>query len=214
MRKRIYPIKSIRMGFNANMYANIAIENYFQAKETATKIKNMTYKNIDYSFLESINKNVTVCIVFSEMCLESFFNDYAAACLGDYDFYNSFDKLSVENKFVLISKFILKAEIDKNKGYYNKLKHLIKLRNTLAHNKSKDFSKQLKNAPVLSFEGAKDFDVDRKAEFPFLKDELLKAKNSVMAIFEVLDFFDERDSNVKAMKRIMPYKKEDFLSKI
>ena len=214
MRKRIYPTKSIRTEFNAKRYADIAIDNYFQAKEAKEKIKNMTYRNMDYSLLESINKNVTICIVFSEMCLESFFNDYAAACLGDNDFYNNFDKLSAENKFALISKFILKTEVDKNKGYYNKLKYLIKIRNRLVHNKSKDFSKQLKNSPVISFEGAKDFDVDQKVEFPFLKDELLKAKNSVMAIFEILDFFDERDSNVKAMKRIMPYKKEDFLSKI
>ena len=125
MADAIYP-NSFRINYFANTYCEMAMESYYNAKDLYLQIKKDNYVGERIHELVGMEKQVISAVVFSAMCIESFFNDYSAACLGDVEFYDNFDKLSTISKFQLIAQFILKKEIDKSKSYYSRLKLLIK----------------------------------------------------------------------------------------
>ena len=71
------------------------MESYYNATASYKQIKEAEYSWDYYGEYDSMNKSVVSTIVFSAMAIEAFINDYAAACLGDLDFYDNFDKLSL-----------------------------------------------------------------------------------------------------------------------
>ena len=93
------------------------MRNYYWAKKSYDTLDKTDYENYLY-VLDEIHKYTISTVVFSAMSIEAFFNNYAASCLGDEEFYDNFDKLSVISKFKLIAKFILKEDIDKTQSYY------------------------------------------------------------------------------------------------
>lgn len=199
MSTEIYP-DGIRMNCFASDYCEIAMEAYYKASKSAETLKLMGYTAIDTDEIYSdMNKNIIVAIVFSAMSLESFFNDYAAACLGDSEFYNNFDKLSEISKFELIAKFILKTSVNKEKSYYCHLKSLTKNRNSYVHNKSQGMNADSILAEyAVAYNDNNDKPIyDAKIINHDLKDALIALK----AIRDIAMFFDKHDSSVHVLSR-------------
>ena len=134
----IYP-EGARVNMLASMYSEIAMESYFYASKCYQVIRDNNYSRACVYDETEMDKHIVKTVVFSAMSIESFLNDYAAACLGDSEFYENFDKLSAIGKFQLIAKFILKCKVEKDRDYYFYLKTLFRLRDSYVHNKSKSF---------------------------------------------------------------------------
>ena len=91
MAERIYP-EGARNNILAGMYCEIAMEAYFHATKYYQIIRENNYSAFSGYELSEMNKYIVKTVVFSAMSIESFLNDYAAACLGDSEFYSNFDK--------------------------------------------------------------------------------------------------------------------------
>lgn len=204
MARKIYP-NSIRSGCFANMYCEIAMELYYNAAVSYERIKKAEYSWNCYSEYDSMNKSIVTTIVFSAMTIEAFLNDYAAACLGDSDFYDTFDKLSLLGKFELIARFILKSgRLDRSKSYYSRLKSLVKSRNEHVHCKSKSLNIQEFSSDEVQKAECMDL---TEQEFSRLnatdiKSDIAKALDALKAIHDVAVYFDEYDSNITAVSRL------------
>ena len=115
-----------RENYNPIFYADIAMRNYVRAKEQFDELDFSSdgfEENLGFDLLKEYAVST---IIFSTMCIEAFLNDYAAACLGDKEFYDYFDKLNIEGKFALVGKFVLCAEVNKGENYYYRLRKLVK----------------------------------------------------------------------------------------
>ena len=198
MAERIYP-EGLRSNCFAGMYCEIAMESYVNASNNFKVLSENNYSILyAYEHIE-MDKNVIKTIVFSAMAIESFLNNYAAACLGDSEFYCNFDKLSTMSKFQLIAKFILKSEINKQSSCYYYLKSLFRLRDSYIHNKSSIE----KIYGFSSVDEANEFiqitygDELEEYEYHYNKDEINKdyksALNALKAIKEMADYFDKYD---------------------
>ena len=210
MGRDIYPNLS-RKNYLAGIYAEIAMQSYYNAHNLYEDIKKNNYNCNDFYQLSEMEKQVISTVVFSAMCIESFFNNYAASCLGDAEFYDNFDKLSTISKFQLIAKFILKMDIDKSKAYYSRLKQLIRCRDNYVQNKSK----------LSKFQGLSEDEYGKIKEFREYIDEKLmectlpkvdidntfkEAYNALKAIYDIAFLFDLYDSNIQAVTRLFqPY---------
>lgn len=211
MKEYILPASRMRKDYLAGTYCEIAMESFFEATQYAEKIEKNDYHAAsisDYVFME--RKTIST-IVFSAMCIESFLNDYAATALGDDEFYDNFDKLSALSKFQLIAKFILKTELSKSEAYYGHMKALFKKRDTYVHNKSRafiipyteeDFKKRQKE---LEESGVPfDFDNMLVCEKEELSAVIHEARDALMAIKCIAEFFDKHDHNAHAMGIFSP----------
>ena len=204
MAENIYP-GSARENCFANIYCEIAMESYYNATASYKQIKEAEYSWDYYGEYDSMNKSVVSTIVFSAMAIEAFINDYAAACLGDLDFYDNFDKLSLFGKFELIARFILKSgRLDKGEACYYKLKSLVKLRNLYVHCKSRSLS--IRGYSLDEIQKIKCWDT-LKQEPPLLdateiENNMNEALDALKAIRDVAVYFDEHDSNIWAISRL------------
>ncbi len=215
-RRKIYP-DCVRTNVLTSNHSRIAMKHYCSAKKEFELIKEKQYSFDTYENFNSMSEHIDVVCVFSAMAIEAFFNDYAAACLGDSEFYDNFDKLSTISKFQLIAKFILKVKLDKNKSYYSNLKALIKERDSLVHGKSKSFV----------FDSEKDitseWDTDT-SEFPHINYQAVgadfkRAQNAIKALRDIALLFDSIDCNASAKFRLLSYSNiielnEDYINLI
>ena len=191
-----YPQNYARANCMCSEYAEIAFRNYFDVKQ-----KCLTYKITEFDFdifheAHLLNQKAIVTVVFAQMSIESFLNDYAAACLGDDECYDNFDKLDFISKFQLIFKFILQDTLDKSREPYTSLKVLSKWRNSYIHNKSYSL-----DGSITKFESIEDadyLDAACKMETKYIKDILHEAESAIKAIIEIVNFFEERDNNTHA----------------
>ena len=188
-------------------YCDIAMRAYYNAYLLHEKIKKENYSGELSEEKSLLEEQVVVTVVFSAMCIEAFFNDYAAACLGDSEFYDNFDRLSALSKFKLISKFILKTDIDKSKAYYSYLRSLFSLRDSYVHSKSKEIS--FKGFTEEELEARERFLDEHgiKFEIPLLDKEYIcsnmrQALNALKTIKEIAKFFDFYDDNVFASAKL------------
>ena len=209
MAQSIYP-NYLRENVYAGTYCEIAMESYFQAKQLHNVIKKHNYIVSSIHDIFTMDKYSIITIVFSAMCLEAFINDYAAACLGDSDFYENFDKLSTISKLQLIAKFIWNDDLDKGQAYYCRLKRLFKERDAIVHSKS-HLSKyqgmtevEFKQYVSQNTERADNVGYDEDA---FDKDEvdtvIRTALDSLKAIYDIAKLFDAHDSNVHAVSKLI-----------
>lgn len=208
MAECIYP-EGIRINALDGMYSEIAMESYFYAKKYHDILQENKYSGFCIYERTEMYKNIVKTVVFSAMAIESFLNDYAAACLGDAEFYVNFDKLSSLGKFQLIAKFILKSKVDKEQKYYFFLKTLFSLRDSYVHNKST----QLNIKGFANLEECLDCfeDVHNKeiAEAPLSFDRIeidndyKGAINALKAIKEIALYFDQYDANRLAIRRLL-----------
>lgn len=225
MSKKIYPAEC-REGAFTHQYCEIAMESYYLAMQAHTHLKRVNYCEIDtWDIYWKMNKGIISTVVFSAMAIESFLNDYAAACLGDDEYYQNFDRLSAVGKFQLIAKFIMRVKIDKSRAYYFLLKMVFSNRDKLVHNKSKKSTFQGYTKEELD-------DIERSLEVsgyeppePYydVKDiakDMHMGLDALRAIREMVSFFDAHDESVCALFRFFgstldfyvnePYKKEVF----
>lgn len=206
MAEHIYP-DGARNNMLAGMYSEIAMEAYFHATKYYQIIRENNYSAFSGYELSEMNKYIVKTVVFSAMSIESFLNDYAAACLGDSEFYSNFDKLSAVSKFQLIAKFILKSKVEKDKKYYFYLKTLFTLRDSYVHNKSTSFDTE----GYATLEEYLDYVQEEYKEelseeaWCFNKDEIdtdyRGAINALNAIKEIALYFDKNDASQIAMRR-------------
>ena len=201
-KKRIYPM-GCRQNYNPILYSDIAVRNYIRAKEQFDVLDfsaNGCEEDLSYDLF---GEYVISTIIFSTMCIEAFLNDYAAACLGDKEYYGYFDKLSIDGKFALIAKFVFSASIDKSQAYYYRLKRLIRERNEYTHSKS-TFLESPKLAD-LNFEIIDDM-VEKILAVEInpapYREMLDSAKNALLAIRDIALFFDTYDASVDAIARL------------
>ena len=205
MEKKTYP-DGCRCNNNSITYCEIAMEAYYNAANWAKEAKKLKYETEAEYAIDAFYKEVISAVVFSAMAIEAFFNDYAAACLGDSEFYDNFDQLSPIGKFELIARFILDAEVDKSKAYYSHLKRLIKNRNSYIHNKSTKVT-----VPEYSIEEAIEAnsllaqylssDEDLPVNQQELKDGLNEALDALKTIRDIAQFFDLYDTEFCATAR-------------
>ena len=205
----VYP-SGIRQNGFYNYYADISMENYYEAKECLQQLQEIDPLIRDYHPVErKLQRRVVTSVVFSAMCIESFLNDYAAACLGDKEFYDSFDMLSPEGKFTLICSFILKHKVDKSQLYYCRLKELIKARNEFVHNKSKEqFFEQSLAVPEDETDELEEKllveSLIKYAEHTYqeCQKDVVMARNGIEAIKEIALLFDRLDPAAYAISRV------------
>ena len=205
MAKAIYPHCGRTDNFSL-IYCEMAMEAYYHASHMVDEIKKKNYSAVEGSIeWDAFYKDIIRTVVFSAMTLEAFFNDYAAACLGDSEFYGSFDQLSPISKFELIAKFILEAQIDKSKSYYSQLKKLIARRNLYIHNKSKAATvgyATLEEVLEAQRRFEQEIDQEPKIDKQGLKSELNEALDSLKAVRDIARFFDQHDTNIYAIRRL------------
>lgn len=79
-----------------------------------------------------------ICTIFSAMYLEAFIFDYLARKRSS-SFAKTIDNLDPPGKWVIGTELCNSKGIDTSKHPYERLKKLFSLRNSLAHNKSKEF---------------------------------------------------------------------------
>lgn len=206
MAKAIYP-GGLRENYFVNMYCEMAMESYYNAKVAHDIIKGSGYTWDCSDKCDLMNKSIISTIVFSAMTVEAFINNYAAACLGDVVFTKHIDRLSTLSKFEFISIFILRRDIDKSRSYYSLLKSLFSKRNSYIHSKSKrsafqgytlEQMKEIENLCKLD-----EFD----SEPPLLNAKEIEADmrdalNALKAIKELAIYFDENDSNIFAKSNL------------
>lgn len=187
------------------------MENYYYANENLKESQKFDYQCAErFEAHLKLEKHVMISVVFAAMCIESFFNDYAAACLGDKEFYDSFDMLSPEGKLNLICSFILKNKIDKGKSYYCRLKELIRARNDLIHNKSKKLILDDRFAYTEEeYEALEKPEPDEVSLREWIREEnkenedtVRSARNAILALKEIAMLFDSIDPSAVAMARI------------
>lgn len=225
MSEKIYPAEC-REGAFTHQYCEIAMESYYRAIQAHAHLKRDGYCAIDtWDIYGNMNKGIISTVVFSAMAIESFLNDYAAACLGDNEYYQNFDRLSAIGKFQLIAKFIMRVEIDKSKSYYSLLKAVFSNRDKLVHNKSKKSAFQGYTKEELD-------DIERSLEMSGyepqepcydvkeIDKDMRMGLDALRAMREMVSFFDAHDESVCALFRFFgstlefyvtePYRKELF----
>lgn len=207
MAQAIYP-QELRENCLFSMYAEIAMESYYKAERKYEEIKANNYVVSSMWELGEIEKQIICTVVFSAMCVESFLNNYAGACLGDKEFGENFDRLSPVSKLQLIAKFILHANVNTGEALYSRIKQLFRERDKYVHNKSKktkyqgmtaaEFEDFQKNDAELFEEG--------RVDDGFPKEELDKdmriARDALKALKDIASLFDEYDSEAFARERI------------
>ena len=204
MTRRIYP-NGGRSDCFVSVYCEMAMEAYYNAKKNCDFLAENGYSCENMEEYGSMNKAIIATVLFSAMAIEAFINDYAAACLGDSDFYDNFDRLSVFSKLELIARFILKTSVDKSKSYYSHLKKLFKERDAYVHSKSKQLSfcgytlEEIEEIDRLRrLNPQKEYRFDEKE----IKEDMQKAIVALKAIRDIADYFDAYDSNVHATIRM------------
>lgn len=201
-----YP-NGARADFHVGEYADIANRQYYEVSKLFNEIKQHDFDQCEENSvsISKMRKSVIITTVFSGMAIEAFFNDYAASCLGDDAFYESFDSLSVIGKFDLIASFILNVKIDKSKAYYSFLKMLNKKRNDYVHSKSRKFDIDAERSAIISKLNDEIFLSEYGSSFEREANELLlEARNALRALREIAVFFDEKDTHSLALSLFFP----------
>lgn len=186
------------------MYAEIAVENYYHAKDAYDRLKEMEYDCGETgNEIDKLDKYSVISIVFSAAAIEAFLNDYAAACLGDKKFYKKYERKSVHFKLQFIVEHIINTAFDKNEKYVCFIKQLTQDRRDLVHCKSFDITgigyteseyEELKESCAES-DDTNEWLVDISAySEPFRMTE-----NGIKAMRELALFFDKNDKNAHAV---------------
>ena len=199
-----YPKNKYRYDFNAPYYAEIAIENYIYAKKLLYEIEKSKQYDLDYE----LEKKKSIVITFSAMAIESFLNDYGAACIGDSNYYECYDSLNLQNKFQLIVQLILRKPFQKNREPYGLLSKLIKNRNNLVHNKSIDSEIINNKLPQLDnlLPGATGEKVDLEKFDEIIltetKKSFVKATDAIRALIQLVNFFEINEITTSSCERM------------
>lgn len=201
-----YPRNKYRYDFNAPYYAEIAVENYLYAKNLLNEMLQSGQYNSDID--NELEKKKSITITFSAMAIESFLNDYAAACIGDLNYYNCYDSLNLQNKFQLIVELIMKKPFQKNCEPYGLLGKLIKNRNNLVHNKSIDseiIDRKMSQLDDLFPESAnKETNLENfdKIILDEIKKSFEKVTDAIRTLIQLVNFFEINETATSSCERM------------
>jgi hypothetical protein len=152
---------SARINTLYNIYFDIAQEEYVKCLNVEAVDTSGMHEGEKSELSYQATGHAIKAIVFSSMCVESAINDYAGTQLGDGYAEKHLNNLDVLSKWVVIPKLVCGKSIDKSGPAFNALKKLIKARNKLVHNKSKELNP---SDPNLSEYLAKS-EIDFKSDF-------------------------------------------------
>ena len=136
-------------------------------------------EKIDILEYSLIKESIKV-VVFLGAFLESYFFELSAIALGQQYTEKHIEKLDLASKIILIPRLITGKEVDKSLHFWGEIKNLIKWRNKIIHNKTKNSSEFFKNINPEKY--------DPK---PLYKEfDMLKFLNSIKILFKELDRID------------------------
>ncbi|WP_298346079.1 hypothetical protein [uncultured Algibacter sp.] len=133
-------------------------------------------------FENSIVKETIKIVIFLGAFLESYFFELSAVALGQQYTESHIEKLNLASKIVLIPRLISGQGIDKSLNFWGEIKGLIRWRNKIIHNKSKDLTEFFKNIKPDNYNPKPLYE-----EFDIL--EFLK---SIKSLFRELDRIDQK----------------------
>lgn len=142
----------------------------------------------------------TIAIVFSALAVEGYIYDYAARNLAD-NFVKDIDKLSVESKFIVVTKIITGKDFPKGERAFDLLKQLIKNRNRIVHSKSAELLKpNVGGMQVVSQESPEELENllytgDAKKLLDFDKSLLDHAEKAISALDHLAMVMEYLDPN-------------------
>ena len=175
-------------------FADIAWSN--DDKRVIYEKKMNAYKNIkesDEDYVEKmiekfkieaeLDEAVLSTIVFSALTVEAYIYDYGARNLGDKFTKDYLDKLDVVSKWIVVPKLITGKQIPKDGQAYCLLKNLIKVRNNIVHNKSKD---------ILNMSANQMFEEQQKIK-KIVNDTAKQATKTLMELAKEIETIDPNE---------------------
>lgn len=98
------------------------------------------YKEIEkiQDLENSLLKESIKIVTFLSAFLESYFFEFAAITLGQKYAENYIEKLDLPSKIMIVTRLVTGKEIDTSLHFWGEIKNLIKWRNRIIHNKTKD----------------------------------------------------------------------------
>ena len=205
-----YPKSGIRKNSLANDYVSISLKAYSEMKGWYETLK-VQEANLDSIFdYNLIYQKRIIATVFAHMAIESFINNYAAACLGDNEFYDNFDKLSIDGKLQLITKFILNDRLKGNSGIYTNFKTLKRQRNAFIHNKSYLVDELETNRFSVKDNKYHLSDEERleklyKNLLEKVDEDIKEVRNAIKVLIDIANYFDSHDENMAATLTLFGY---------
>jgi hypothetical protein len=134
-----------RMGGLHRVYFDIAQDEYAKCLEVESIDVSDMHEGEKSDISHRATEHAVKSIVFSALCVEAAINNYAGIHLGDSYNENHLQNLDVVSKWVVIPKLVCGKSINKSGPAFGALKKLIKSRNKLVHNKSKEFDPTIPN---------------------------------------------------------------------
>lgn len=104
--------------------------------------------NLENSLLKESIKIVT----FLSSFLESYFFEFSAIALGQQYTENHIEKLDLTSKIIVIPRLVTGKEIDKSLHFWGEIRTLIKWRNKIIHNKTKNSIEFFKNLKMGNYD--------------------------------------------------------------
>lgn len=145
----------------------------------------------------SLLKESIKVVIFLGAFLESYFFELSAVALGQRYTENHIEKLDLASKIILIPKLITGKEIDKSLHFWGHIKSLIKWRNKIIHNKTKDSIEFFKNTKPENY----------NPKPLYVEFDLSEFLDSIKILFKELDKIDPKgfhssriNSNMKRIK--------------
>lgn len=129
-----------RLGGLCSLYMDMCEREYSQFITSSDLFEKQTKEYLKHEYESECTESGIKTIIFSALSVEAGINDYGAWQLGDKYFEGHLSSLDVVSKWVVVPKLVCGKEIDKSGPAFSALRSLIKSRNELVHNKSKDFS--------------------------------------------------------------------------
>lgn len=151
---------SARMNTLYNIYFDIAQEEYVKCLNVEAIDDREMHEGEKSDLSHKATGHAIKAIVFSSMCVESAINDYAGTQLGDNYTEKHLASLDVLSKWVIIPQLVCGKSIDKSGPAFNALKKLVKARNKLVHNKSKELNPSDPNLVTYLEKSKADFKSD------------------------------------------------------
>lgn len=151
---------SARLNTLHYIYFDIAQEEYVKCLEAEAVEESTVHEEERCAHSYRATGHAIKSIVFSSMCVESAINNYAGTHLGDSYTEKHLASLDVVSKWVVIPKLVCGKSIDKSGPAYNSLKKLVKSRNQLVHNRSREVNPLDPNLGAYLKKNEADFDSD------------------------------------------------------
>lgn len=143
----------IELAFMENLYrrfARLAYANLNKMLETTERLTDLRPEinhHVYFKLRREQKDSGFIAIVFSAMALEGYLNDYGARNFG-YSFAKKhLDRLSIENKLIIIPQLVTGKSYPKDRLAYQQMKDLVSDRHWLVHYKPKKISMSPKNIP-------------------------------------------------------------------